>query len=162
GALLTRGTPVVAAPTGAGKTPESSAGRFVWQDLMTRDAAACRKFYGDLFGWQFQESTRNGKPYLIARLGGRLVAGIVEVKDDRVQEAAWLSYLSGDDIDRAVSRVTAAGGRVLVDPLHIDGVGRIAAVVDPEGAPLGLAGLEITVPAEPTDPPLSRFFWREY
>src|SRR5262249_43486527 len=82
--------------------------------------------------------------------------------DDRVQEAAWLSYLSVDDIDRAVSRVTAAGGRVLVDPLHIDGVGRIAAVVDPEGAPLGLAGLAITVPARPTRPPPSRFLPREY
>jgi predicted enzyme related to lactoylglutathione lyase len=148
--------------TTAAATPASSAGRFVWQDLMTPDAAACRKFYGDLLGWQFHETTRNGKPYLIARLGGKPVAGIVEVKDPRVKDAGWLSYLSVDDIDHAVSRVTAAGGAVLVAPLRIEGIGRIAAVTDPEGAPLGLAGLEIEAPAEPADPPLARFFWREY
>ena len=146
----------------AAATPVSSAGRFVWQDLMTPDAAGCRKFYGDLLGWQFHETTRNGKPYLIARLGGKPVAGIVEVKDPRVKDAGWLSYLSVDDIDGAVSRVTAAGGSVLVAPLRIEGIGRIAAVTDPEGAPLGLAGLEIEAPAEPADPPLARFFWREY
>ena len=146
----------------AAAVPASSAGRFVWQDLMTPDAAACRKFYGDLLGWHFQETTRNGKPYLIARLGGKPVAGIVEVKDPRVKDAGWLSYLSVDDIDRAVSRVTAAGGSVLVAPLRIEGIGRIAAVTDPEGAPLGLAGLEIEAPAEPADPPAARFFWREY
>jgi predicted enzyme related to lactoylglutathione lyase len=151
----------VAAPASSAATV-SSAGRFVWQDLMTPDAAACRKFYGDLLGWQFRETTRNGKPYLIARLGGKLVAGIVEVKDPRVKDAGWLSYLSVDDIDGAVSRVTAAGGSVLVAPLHIEGIGRIAAVTDPEGAPLGLAGLEIEAPAEPADPPVARFFWREY
>jgi uncharacterized protein len=49
-----------------------------------------------------------------------------------------------------------------VAPLRIEGIGRIAAVTDPEGAPLGLAGLEIEPPAEPADPPLARFFWREY
>jgi predicted enzyme related to lactoylglutathione lyase len=150
------------AGAGAAAAPVSSAGRFVWQDLMTPDAAACRKFYGDLLGWQFRETTRNGKPYLIARLDGRLVGGIVEVKDPRVKDAGWLSYLSVDDIDRAVSRVTAAGGSVLVAPLRIEGIGRIAAVTDPEGAPLGLAGLEIEAPAEPSDPPMARFFWREY
>jgi hypothetical protein len=129
---------------------------------MTPDAAACRKFYGELLGWQFRETTRNGKPYLIARLGARPVAGIVEVKDPRVKDAGWLSYLSVDDIDGAVSRVTTAGGAVLVAPLRIEGIGRIAAVTDPEGAPLGLAGLEIEAPAEPADPPVARFFWREY
>jgi hypothetical protein len=165
GAALVAAAPAGAdagANSGASEKSAASAGRFVWQDLMTPDAAACRKFYAELLGWSFQETTRNDKPYFIARLGGRPVGGIVEVKDPRVKDAAWLSYLSVDDIDRAVSQVTAAGGQVLVAPLRIGGIGRIAAVTDPEGAPLGLAGLEIEPPAEPADPPLARFFWREY
>jgi predicted enzyme related to lactoylglutathione lyase len=160
--LVAAGGARLGAADSGGAKPASSAGRFVWQDLMTPDAGACRKFYGDLLGWHFQETTRNGKPYLIARLGGKPVAGIVEVKDPRVKDAGWLSYLSVDDIDRAVTRVTAAGGSVLVAPLSVAGIGRIAAVTDPEGAPLGLAGLEIEAPAEPSDPLLARFFWREY
>lgn len=163
--LLAAGVaPATAAPSasGSGKKPPSSAGRFVWQDLMTRDAAACRRFYEALFGWHFQESTRNGKPYFIARLGGKPVGGIVEVKDPRVQEAAWLSYLSVDDIDKAVAQVRNAGGKVLVEPMSIVGIGRIAAVLDPEGAPLGLAALDIAAPAEPSEPLVARFFWREY
>ena len=50
------------APAGATPAVAAHVGRFVWHDLVTRDAAACQKFYGALLGWDFKETTRDGHP----------------------------------------------------------------------------------------------------
>jgi len=81
---------------------------------------------------------------------------------DQGAEAAWLSYLAVDDLDQAVARATKAGAKVLIAPVRIGAYGRFALVTDPQGAPLGLAGLETEPPSGPADPTVGRFFWREY
>jgi len=53
-----------AASTAAVPTAASEVGRFVWQDLVTPDPPGCRRFYAGLLGWEFRETTRNGRPYL--------------------------------------------------------------------------------------------------
>jgi len=63
--------PAVAAP-GRSLKP----GKFVWHDLVTESPDACRRFYGSLLGWEFDETRRLGKPYTIARIGAQKVAGI--------------------------------------------------------------------------------------
>jgi predicted enzyme related to lactoylglutathione lyase len=139
-----------------------AAGRFVWQDLVTRDVPACRKFYADLLGWEFQEMTRRGRPYVVARSQGRLVGGIVEAKDPSIERAAWLSFLAVDDLEAAIALVTASGGKVLRDAVAIRGLGRFAVVTDPQGAALGLARLDVEPPDGAPDEGLGQFFWREY
>src|SRR5580765_2534066 len=54
-------------------------GKFVWHDLVTESPEACRRFYGTLLGWQFEDIQRLGKPYAIAKLGGQRVAGLVSI-----------------------------------------------------------------------------------
>ena len=153
------GTSSTAAGPGGGA---STAGRFVWQDLITQDAARCRSFYEQWLGWQFTERTRQGKPYLVASLGGSPFAGIVEVKDPRVARAAWLSYVSVADLEQAIATVQSAGGKLLAGPAPVGSYGRAAVVTDPQGAPLGLAGLTKELPSGPAEPVEGRFFWREY
>ena len=89
-------------------------------DLITRDAAACRKFYGALLGWDFRQTTREGRPYLIARSDGGFTGGIVQLVGDQTGPAAWLSYLSVADLDRATAQVGAAGGKVLLQPRSVE------------------------------------------
>jgi predicted enzyme related to lactoylglutathione lyase len=166
GAAGARAGNAAAADTGPdaatpGPAPHA-AGRFVWQDLVTNDVNACRNFYGALLGWQFQETERNGRPYLIARAQGRLVGGIIQRQDTSSQRAAWLSFLAVDDLERAVAMTTAAGGKVLREPVALRGLGRFAAVTDPQGAPLGLAHLDIEPPAGIGEGAEGQFFWREY
>jgi len=151
-----------AAATPSTAAAARGAGRFIWQDLVTRDVAACRKFYGELLGWEFQEMTRRGRPYLVARSQGRLVGGIIEGKDPSITRAAWLSFLAVDDLARAVAMVTASGGKVLREAVEIRGLGRFAVVTDPQGAALGLARLEVDPPAGVGDSGVGQFFWREY
>lgn len=51
-------------------------GAIVWRDLATEDVAASRRFYGQLLGWEFEETERVGRPYVLAKLGGDYVAGM--------------------------------------------------------------------------------------
>lgn len=139
-------------------------GRFVWQDLITDDVDACRRFYGSLFGWEFQERERLGKPYLLARKDGRFVAGMAQVARKKPDEpiAQWLSYVLVDDIDRALKEVERAGGKVLVAPVEISDRVRAAVVTDAEGAPLGLASFQGDLPFDPDAAGPGTFIWRDY
>jgi predicted enzyme related to lactoylglutathione lyase len=147
-----------AATPAAGET----VGRFFWHDLVTRDAAACRAFYGSLLGWEFDATTRNGRPYVIVRADGQPAGGIVERAEMKSEHAAWLAYLSVPDVEKAIGQVTGAGGKVLLAPTAVGAYGRVAVVLDPQGAPLGLAGVTGTLAAEPAQPVVNRFFWMEY
>ena len=155
---------LVAPPAGSAATDGTApaAGRFVWQDLVTRDVEAARKFYGALLGWEFQEMTRRGRPYVVARAQGRLVGGIVEAKDPAIERGAWLSFLAVDDLDRAIAMVTSTGGKVLREPVAIKSLGRFAVVTDPQGAALGLARLDIEPPSGAPAQDIGTFFWHEY
>jgi len=139
-------------------------GQFVWQDLITDDVASCRSFYGALLGWEFADSTRRGKPYVLVLAAGEHIAGIVDVDRDEPDQpiAQWVSYVSVADVDAAVERARQGGGKVLVAPLEVDDAGRAAAIVDPQGAPLGLVRLANQDPVDPLQPQTGRFFWREY
>ena len=168
-ALVMVGTTVACASGGAGTaasvaTPDAvtEGGRFVWHDLVTRDAAASRTFYGELLGWKFQQTTREGRPYYLATSDGSLVGGIVQLDDDQQGTAAWLSYMAVPDLNRATAQVTAAGGKVLFQPRKIGAFNRVAVVIDPQGAALGLAEVTDPGPTEPADPPANQFFWMEY
>jgi uncharacterized protein len=143
-------------------TPNDTVGRFVWHDLVTDDMAASQKFYGALLGWEFEPTTRAGRPYLIVRSGDQVAGGIVQRKETRTGPATWLSYLAVADLDRAMGQVTSAGGTVVLPATAVGAFGRIAVVHDPQGAPLGLAGVTGTLPPEPAQPPLHRFFWMEH
>jgi hypothetical protein len=140
------------------------AGRFVWHDLMTRDVSAAKRFYGGLFGWQFENTKRGEHPYVLARLGADPVAGIVDVSALPDAAPQWISFMAVPDVEKTVSLVRFGGGKVLAEPREVASIARAAVVSDPQGAPLGVAQLhrEIRGVVDPSRPVASRFFWQEY
>lgn len=139
-------------------------GKVVWNDLITEDAEAARRFYGELFGWTFESATRpDGRPYSLARADRVYVAGVVEVdsRPDGRKLSRWLPYVSVADVDNAVARATAAGAVVAVGARNVN-LGRVAAIVDPEGAVVGLARSRIGDPDDATTAPApGRIVWTE-
>lgn len=139
-------------------------GKVVWNDLVTDDLAAARRFYGGLFGWTFEQATGPaGNEYLIARAGSLPVAGMVSVApaSGGAELSRWLPYVSVTDVDAAVGRATSAGGKVAVGPRDV-ALGRVAAVIDPEGAVIGLARSAIGDPDDATTAPgPGRKVWTE-
>ena len=67
------------APAPAAAADPVEPGSFVWHDLLTRDVAGARRFYGELLGWRFEDTKRGDRPYVIARAGAAPVGGIVDV-----------------------------------------------------------------------------------
>ena len=159
---------VVAAALGVANGPTTLAaadlpepGRFVWRDLMTKDVNAAKRFYGELFGWRFENVKRGEHPYVIARLAGAPVAGIVDVSAIADAGPQWISFMSVADVDKTTSLVQSNGGKILVTPRNLGSIGRAAVVADPQGAPLGFAQLRRDVP-DPVQPTTGHFFWQEY
>lgn len=115
-------------------------GSFCWNELMTPDVAAAKAFYGAALGWTFTEEDmgENGL-YILAHAAGqeRPVAGIYEWPESQPGSRDWFPYVAVDDIDAAVAKVVPAGGRVMRGPWAIQGVGRIAIVLDAAGSAIG-------------------------
>ena len=154
------GKAVVSTPA---PTANIHTGKFIWHDLATDDIAAARHFYGTLLGWQFEDMQRLGRPYVVARFGGRRVGGLVEIAPDPDQEVSqWVGYVSVPNVDETVAAVEKAGGRTLVPPVDVQDVARAAVVVDPQGAAVGLARRIRGDPEEEPAPLESTFFWMEY
>jgi uncharacterized protein len=103
-----------------------------WIELSTPDVEAARVFYGDLLGWTYDQSP--GGPTRIRGPGGHI--GRMHNVD---APPAWLPCLRVRDIEEARQRAKAAGaGQVGVT--EEDAIGRLARIVDPQGATLSLLG----------------------
>ena len=139
-------------------------GKFVWRDLITEDVTAARRFYGGLFGWTFEDTKGpGGREYVLAKSGSVYVAGMVSVEKsgDGTKLSRWLPYMSVDDVDDAVAKASAGGGKIAVAARNVN-IGRVAAVVDPEGAVLGLVRSNIGDPDDDTTAPApGRVVWTE-
>ena len=104
-----------------------------WIDTEQPDVDAAADFYGQLFGWTFEDAMPPGLPgrYLIARLDGADVGGLA---GSAGPAAAWNTYVAVDDADAAVRRLESLGATVTSAPADAGEGGRAAVLVDPEGA----------------------------
>lgn len=109
-----------------------------WIDTSQPDPDAAAKFYQGLFGWACEDVMPADSPgnYFIARLRGGDVAAISSVAEGAPPVAAWNTYVWVDSADETAAKVKDAGGKVLIEPFDVMEAGRMAGVVDPEGAAL--------------------------
>ena len=124
-------------------------GSFIWYELMTPDPDGAKRFYDAVVGWDIEPQPAGEMDYrMIRRSDGGNAGGVLRLTDAMREGGArpvWLGYLSVDDVDATVASATAAGGQVLMPPTDMPGVGRLAMVGDPSGAPIYLI--------RPTPPP---------
>jgi predicted enzyme related to lactoylglutathione lyase len=65
------------------------------------------------------------------------VAGLM-AKMQPEQPTAWATYISVADADQTAEKVKAAGGSVVVEPMDVMDIGRMAFFADPTGAVFGV------------------------
>lgn len=115
-----------------------------WIDLMVPDQQAALDFYRDLFGWQGEIGPPETGGYSVCTLKGKPVAGIMRASNpdgstpDPMPPTVWTTYLSTDGIDATAKSVADAGGSVMMGPMDVMDLGRMAVVTDPTGAVVGL------------------------
>jgi len=148
-------------------TGERLPGKIIWHDLLTDDPTASQRFYGELFGWEFEgvglaAGFSRNFTYTLIRHNGRLIGGMVDTKalNNRTDISQWVVLMSVNDVDEAAQRFAAIGGSVVTPLIDLQRRGRIAVVRDVEGALLALLETKDGDPAD-REPELGGFLWDE-
>jgi predicted enzyme related to lactoylglutathione lyase len=107
-----------------------------WVDTRQPDAEAAVAFYGELFGWEFEDVMPPGSEdqYFIARIRGGDVAAVGSLPEAAPPAAMWNTYISVESADETTAKVRDCGGRVVMEPFEVTDAGRAAVFTDPEGA----------------------------
>jgi predicted enzyme related to lactoylglutathione lyase len=117
-------------------------GTFSWIDVNTSDQEAGKSFYTQLFGWGAEDNPiPDGSVYTMFQQEGLDVAAISQMSPEMAASGmppTWNSYISVDNLDKAVSQVEAAGGKVMMPAFDVMDSGRMAMIQDPAGAMFAL------------------------
>jgi uncharacterized protein len=146
-------------------------GDFIWYELLTTDADAAAEFYGKVVGWTSAASGQPGMDYRFFSSGDGSdpvdgVGGYMAITPEMAAHCApaWVGYIAVDDVDASADSITQAGGNILMPAMDIDGVGRMAMVTDPQGAPFYImrgASNETSHSFAATEPKLGHCAWNE-
>lgn len=111
-------------------------GTFCWIDLGTSDAAAAKKFYSELLGWQAVDMPAGPDMiYTMFQIDGKDVAGMYQQgQDEQGIPPHWNSYVSVASVEEIAAKAKSLGGTVMVEPLDVFESGRMTVVQDPTGA----------------------------
>jgi predicted enzyme related to lactoylglutathione lyase len=149
-------------------TGQHEPGRIVWRDLISDQPAASRRFYSELFGWEFEGvgalfGLGGEDAYSLIRHNGQLIGGMVN--EARLENSAddisqWVVLMSVDDIESASEKFVERGGSILTPPTDVADRGQMSVVVDPQGALIALVETRDGDPAW-QEPDLGDFLWDE-
>ena len=136
-------------------------GRAVWYELVTTDLERAKRFYGGVFGWGFRDIETRGGRYTVASRDGERVGGIFQPRDGSPgNPSQWVTYFSVENVDATAHAGEEGGAKVALRPVDVPGRGRVALLVDPEGAPFGL--IRPTGGDPPArEPPVNAWLWVE-
>lgn len=106
---------------------------WIWAELWAPDPDGAAEFYRATVGYDAKTITEpDGSDYVVLVHGGKPKTGIVRLPWDEVTPH-WLPYLRVAEVGRAIERIMAAGGRVLLPPRQEFDQGTVAIVSDPTG-----------------------------
>ena len=123
-------------------TPPMTPGTFGWNELVTDDTEACEAFFTQLTGWTTDTNPmEDGGVYTFFKQGDRPVGGMMSMQSLGLKDVPshWMAYLTVEDVDAACARCRELGGRIVMEPMNVPGIGRFAIIADPSDAALGLA-----------------------
>jgi uncharacterized protein len=120
---------------------QTPTGAFCWLDLAASDAGVAQRFYTQAFGWTFRDQPTLGGHFTRCHVGREKVGSMYQLKQAQLDHGVpshWTPYIAVTQVDMALRRVAASGGRTIVAPLDVPGTARIALMQDAVGALVGL------------------------
>jgi hypothetical protein len=140
--------------------PDYAPGTPSWVELSSPDPDASAAFYRDVLGWSATEpgGAETGG-YRMFQSDGKSVAGLMGHMQEG-QPTVWATYVSVADADDTAQAVTAAGGSVMVAPMDVTDLGRMAVFADPTGAVFGVWQPKAFAGADLVNEPVS-LTWNE-
>ncbi len=105
-----------------------------------------KRFYEGVFGWRFDPW---GPPnfYQVKSAGAGLFGALQERRElvPGVRMAGYEASIGVDDLKATIAAVEAGGGKIVMQPYRIEGVGELIYFEDPEGNLVGAMQYELGV-----------------
>jgi predicted enzyme related to lactoylglutathione lyase len=114
-----------------------SEGAPCWADVSLPDLAAGRRFYGELFGWTFEDRGEEFGHCTMALRDGKNAAALIRSMDPSMP-TAWRVYFAADDAAKTTAKITEAGGHIVFGPDAVADMGVMVGVTDPGGSFFGI------------------------
>jgi predicted enzyme related to lactoylglutathione lyase len=114
-----------------------------WNENLSHDYEGNKKFYTEVFGYDYNDMSGDGFQYSTLELNDGPVGGIGELAQDADMPPHWMVYFAVEDTDAMVEKAVGLGGVVLKSAFDTP-QGRIAILADDQGAVFGL----VSTPAE--------------
>ena len=89
-------------------------GDFIWYELVTTDLNGAQAFYEAVLGWAIRDSGVPDMDYRLAATATQDIAGLMALPAEALEAGArpvWLGYVAVDDVDAAVAKIVAEGGK---------------------------------------------------
>ncbi len=116
-----------------------------WTELHTTDPDAAKTFYRSVLGWDTQDMPMDGFTYTVTYPSGgdeeTSQGGIMEISNEMLSSGikpGWQPSFEVVDCDAVVAKASDQGGGILMPPMDAEGVGRMAVLSDPCGAPFAV------------------------
>ena len=105
-------------------------------------AGAAAAFYTGLLGWETEKQPMGDFVYTYFRQGERRNGGMMPIMPEMEPiPPHWAVYFAVDNCDEKAAHATALGGKALVPPTDVPGVGRFSLLQDPQGAAFAIIKL---------------------
>lgn len=121
--------------------PDKTPGRFCWMDLAASDSQEARGFYAGLFGWRPERHAANGGELFRLKHQGEPIASLYQLRSRELAGGVpshWTPYIAVSNVEETASKAASLGGHVVVEPLEVDGMARVALLADSVGALVGI------------------------
>lgn len=114
-------------------------GTWLWFELWAKDAPRMAEFYRPIGGYEVEAQEGPGdRPELRFIASGYPRAGVVQYRRKDLP-TTWVPYVRVEDLQKTLTRVRQAGGRVIIEPGPEVREGKIAVFLDPLGAAAAVA-----------------------
>ena len=101
-----------------------------------------RSFYSQLLGCETVDNPMgDGFVYTLFTRNGKNIAGLSQMMPEMQEQGVpshWNSYVAVENVEEAAAKAAGLGGTVIVPPMDVFAFGRMASIIDPTGAALGL------------------------
>lgn len=109
-----------------------------WADAMFGDVEGAKRFYGDVLGWTFGESSSEYGNYTQAYVDGKAVAAVVPPMPGQEGQSQWCLYFASPDAAATADKIRRSGGEVLMEPMQVGDFGTMCLAREPSGAVFGV------------------------
>ncbi|MEU6508204.1 VOC family protein [Streptomyces sp. NPDC046942] len=109
-----------------------------WADAMFSDVEGAKRFYGDVLGWTFGESSPEYGNYTQAYASGKAVAAVVPPMPGQEGQSRWCLYFASPDAAATARKIRDNDGEVLMEPMKVGDFGTMCLAREPSGTVFGV------------------------